>query len=49
MQEYCTCTNVCKACKHVREQKWRQSIVTPVDRSMITGVIIPGPDREGDG
>lgn len=37
------------ASKHVREQKWRRSIVTPVDRGKIAGVIIPGPDREGDG
>lgn len=42
----CSCTNVCR---HIREQEWRRSIVTPVDRDVIAGVIIPGPDREGDG
>lgn len=46
IQKYCTCTNVST---HVREQKWRQNIVTLVDRSMIAGLIIPGSDREGDG
>lgn len=38
------CTNV-----HVQQERWRRRIDIILGQNKIAGVIIPGPDREGDG